>query len=38
MKPNQKEIKLMKSKIFANLSKNYDFKPINYEDIDIVYG
>lgn len=38
MKPNYKEMKLMRSKFYGNLAKGLDYKPINYDALDPPYG
>ena len=38
MKQNLKEMKLMKSKFYGNLTKNADYKMINYETLEFTYG
>ena len=38
MKQNIKEMKLMKSKFYGNLSKMGEYKAIVYDSLDFTYG
>lgn len=38
MRQNVREMKLMRTKLYGNLPRNLEYKPINYEAVEYPFG